>query len=152
MVKISYFEMEYRVPCNLLTFAYIIWEFSKTCGRKEFFYKEIKHLLQEVEKRYGISIEGIFNHYNELSNASYKNISYVLYLLHVFKDIYHSISYEYKGYLGKEDHILIIVTNPKGLEELAKEAEDKYRNNIGFIKLKEGLDRILSEISGCRAK
>jgi len=152
MGKVNYFKREYRVPFNLPIFAYVLWKFSENCNRREFSYKEIKYLLQEVERRYGISIGGIFNHYNKLSNANYGNISYVLYLLHVFGDIYRLINYNYKGYLGREDYIIIIVTDPKGLEELAKEAEFKYRNNIGFIKLKEGLDRILSEIPGCRAK
>jgi len=152
MEKMNYFKRKPKVPFNLPIFEYILWMFYKTCNRREFSYKEIVYLLQEVEERYGIFIEGIFNHYNKLSNANYRNISYVLYLLHVLKNIYHLIDYDYRGRSGKEGYILIIVTNPRGLEELAKEAEFKYRNNIGFIKLKEGLDRILSEIPGCRAK
>jgi len=155
MGKINYFERENKVPFNLLIFAYILWKFSKICNRREFYYKEIIYLLQEVEERFGISIGGIFNHYIKLSNVSYENPSYVSYLLHVFRDVYGLINYSHKDHTGRKDYIYYIsisITNPKGLEELAKEAESKYSNNVGFLKLKEGLDRILSEISECKTK
>jgi len=155
MGKTNYFERRYKVPFNLPIFAYVLWRFSEACNRREFSYKEIIHILKEVEEKSKISIEGIFNYYTKLSDVSYENPSYVSYLLHVFGGIYGLIDYIYKDHTGRKAYIYyisIIIKNPKGLEELAKEAESKYNNNLGFLKLKEGLDRVLSETPGCKTK